>query len=181
MKLPLAFLVLSTALPAFLHAGEKTVMRDAATHEDLVKKLKSTETVDPMKRMKASSGADPSKKNQPEDILNRVDFICFNGAATLVPKRAIISVPENLKSRLILTSNTPITHWPDFYIRNRGWITTIEVSRAQAEGKEPFPAETTERIAQSTNLVIAMFQGSPISVLPLKTPPVETTGPIKKP
>ena len=52
--------------------------------------------------------------------------------------------------------------------QNRGWITTVEVSRVQAEGNLAIAEETRERIGKSMNLVVATYMGGPISVLPLK-------------
>lgn len=63
-----------------------------------------------------------------------------------------------------------IVGWSDFFTANRGWITTVEVSRVQAEGNLAIAEETQERIGKSRNLVVATFMGGPISVLPLKEP-----------
>lgn len=143
-------------------------MRDAATHEELANTLRQVSRHDPMGEMKSISDQDPSVLNRPESILSQSDFITFNGSATLVPKRAILHVPEELKSRLILPQGTPIQTWADFFAVNRGWITTIEVTRVQAEGNEPLAPEVLERISKSKSLVVATYRGGPISVLPLK-------------
>ena len=51
-----------------------------------------------------------------------------------------------------------------------GWITTVEVSRVQAEGNLALADETAKRIQKSASLIVATYQGGPISVLPLKVP-----------
>ena len=56
---------------------------------------------------------------------------------------------------------------------NRGWISTIEVTRVEAEGNQALSEETQERVAKSRKLVVATCFGGPISVLPVKKP-VET-------
>lgn len=155
------------------------VFRDAATHEDLARKLRAAEANDPMKKMTPLEGEDPSKVNRPTDLLEQSDIICFRGFATLVPKRAILAAPENYKKYLTLEPGARIVPWADFYARNRGWITTVEVSRVQAEGNEAFSEETTERIGKSANLIVATLKGGPISVLPVKQP--EETEPQAKP
>lgn len=154
----------------------KTVMRDVITHAELVKKLREAEASDPMKKMPQSQQTDPAKSNVSTDILKDSDFLCFNGKATLVPKRAILSLPENLKPRTVLQPNVPFVSWADFFAANRGWITAYEVSRKQAEGREDFPEETKKTIAESGTVIIATFKGGPISVLPLK-PEVTDPGP----
>ena len=63
--------------------------------------------------------------------------------------------------------------WMDFFTLNRGWITTVEVSRVQAEGNEALAEEISTRIGKSTNLVVATYMGGPISVLPPKVPEEE--------
>jgi hypothetical protein len=149
----------------------KPVFRDAATHEELVLALRKAEQNDPMKVLPQSQGGDPSKVNQPLNLLEQSDIICFGDKATLVPKRAILSAPAKHKDRLALQPGVKIIGWSDFYVLNRGWITTVEVTRAQAEGNAALPEETQERIGKSTNLVVATYMGGPISVLPLKEQP----------
>jgi hypothetical protein len=40
----------------------------------------------------------------------------------------------------------------------------------QAEGNKALAEEVSSRIGKSSNLVVATYQGGPISVLPLKAP-----------
>lgn len=156
-------------------AGVKRLaFRDAATHEQLSRTLRKAEAKDPMKNMTPVEGEDPSKVNRPVDLMEQSDIICFRGFATLVPKRAILATPENYKRYLTLEPGAKFVPWRDFYARNRGWITTVEVSRVQAEGNKKFSDETTEQIGKSSNLVVATLKGGPISVLPLKEPEDET-------
>lgn len=147
--------------------------RDAATHEQLAARLQRAEQADPMKLMTESTGVDPSKVNQPVNLLEQSDILCFGGLATLVPKRAILSAPSALSSRLSLEAGTRIVGWPEFYRLNRGWITTVEVSRTQAEGRKAIAEPTQERISKSRNLVVATYKGGPISVLELREPETE--------
>lgn len=147
--------------------------RDVVTHERLARALKMSEQADPMKKLTQATGDDPSKVNQPKNLLEQSDIICFGGLATLVPKRAILASPANQKDKLALQPGVRIVGWSDFYAANRGWITTVEVSRIQAEGREPIKEETQESISKSRNLIVATYMGGPISVLPPK--PAEAT------
>lgn len=154
-------------------AGEpegKPVMRDAATQEQLLVILRHEKLNDPMKTMAPATGADPSVVNRPKDLLSESDILCFDGIATLVPKRAILLSPQNLADRVGFKPGSKIMSWSDFYAKNRGWITTVEVSRTQAEGNLALPDETQKYLAKCGNLVVATYLGGPISVLPPKVP-----------
>lgn len=172
MKPIIRYACLFVGFAAVAGAGEKDkpVYRDAATHDQLALELRKMQNRDPMKNREAVTGEDPSKVNRPVDLLEQSDIISFGGVATLVPKRAILAVPDNYQRYLKLDPQARFIGWSDFFARNRGWISTIEVSRVEAEGNKPLPEETYEQIAKSTNLVVATHRGGPISVLPLKQP-----------
>lgn len=167
-------IVLALAATSIAETTTKPVMRDAATHQQLANTLRKVEQLDPMKKLVEAKGVDPSVVNRPKDLLSSSDIICFRGVATLVPKRAILQTPESCKSRMKLEPGSKIVSWADFYAANRGWITTIEVSRVQAEGNKPMAEESLKVMSKSLNLVVAVYQGGPISVLPLKEPAPET-------
>lgn len=160
----------------------KPVMRDAATHEQLVVALRKAEQNDPMKKLPTTQGEDPSVVNRSKDILEDSDIISFRGVATLVPKRAVLQIPGSCSERMKLEPGARIIPWAEFYAANRGWITTVEVSRPQAEGNVPLAEESTKMMSTCRNLVIATYQGGPISVLPRKEQPKpETTQTPAKP
>lgn len=146
------------------------IMHDSVTHEQLSAALRRSAQQDPMKSLKTETGPDPSVVNRPQDIISQSDVICFGGYATLVPKRAILQIPNNLKDRIHIQPGFKIQSWIDFYAANRGWITAVEVSRVQAEGNKPISQETHKQMVKSGNLIVATYQGGPISVLPLKDP-----------
>ncbi len=160
----------STLVLAGRLAAQEAVMRDAATHEQLSEVLRVAINKGPLAELKPATGADPTKVNIPENIVDSSDFLSFAGRATLVPKKAILHVPANMADRVKHQPGSQIQTWAEFYAMNRAWVTTVEVSRVQAEGNQPLPEDTLERIAKSSALVVATYQGGPISVLPLKVP-----------
>jgi hypothetical protein len=167
----LAFLLSAAAFAQAESGGpfpQKTAFRDAATHDQLVKRLKYMESREPMSKLAPATGKDPSKNDQTSDFLKQSDIICFNGVATFVPKRAILATPAKLKDRLAMKPGARIVSWTEFLDLNRGWVNTVEVDRPQAEGNKMMEEEVSERIAKSSNLVVATYKGGPISVLPLK-------------
>lgn len=160
--------VVALASIAWSANGPAKKMRDSATHEQLTLTYRKASQEDPMRHLEPSKGADPTLVNQPKDLVADSDILCFGGNATLVPKRAILHTPKNLADRLKFLQGSQVKSWSDFFAVNRGWITTVEVSRVQAEGNKPLAEEISERIGKSSNLVVATFMGGPISVLPLK-------------
>ncbi len=166
--------ILCTACVGFalasLPARSAPEMRDAATHDELALAYRKAEQVDPMKSQQPVKGPDPSTQTAPVSILKTSDVLCFNGFATLVPKRAILVIPKNVEGRLKYQNGARLMSWAEFYAQNRGWITTVEVSRKQAEGNDPIADNVQELMQKSGNLVVATYQAGPISVLPLKTP-----------
>lgn len=144
-------------------------VRDVATHEDLENRLHRAQAKNPLANFSVDAGPDPTKKNRPVNLIEDSDIISFNGLTTLVPKRAILTIPESARDRI--GNHVPghrMVAWKEFLFANRGWISTVEVSRKQAEGQQDLPEAVTERISRSTNLLVATYQGGPISVLPPK-------------
>ena len=177
MKFIPCFLLILAGLAPHAWSGPAQAggMRDASTHEQLAMTYRKAAQQDPMRKMQPTKGVDPSVVNQPKDILSSSDIICYNGAATLVPKRAILNLPAVMQSRLKFQPGSKLMTWKDFHALNRGWISTVEVSRLQAEGNEAFKEEISTRIGKSSNLVVATYVGGPISVLPLKVPVANET------
>src|SRR5690606_30911873 len=122
----------------------------------------------------AAAGKDPSKENIPGDLISRSDILCFNGLATLVPKQAILFTPPQYADRIGMKPGARLVTWMEFYPLNRGWIGTMEISMKQAEGKEPLPEKPAEQMMKGSNLVVATYQGGPISKLPTVAPAPET-------
>lgn len=145
-------------------------VREAPKHGDLEQAYKDALRNNPMKRLPADpdNKRDPAKIAPPADLIASSDILCHRGKATLVPKRAILVAPDSFASRLKLDKGAQILNWADFFKANRDWIRTVEVSRPQAEGVEPLPETTSEMVKNAKTLIVATFQGGPISVLPLK-------------
>jgi len=169
----ITLLIAALAPAARSENAPATQMRDSATHQQLVQTYRQVALQDPMRNLQPATGADPTIINQPKDLVADSDILCFGGNATLVPKRAILNIPKNMAARLEFQSGSRVLSWMDFFTLNRGWITTVEVTRVQAEGNEALAEDISTRIGKSMNLVVATYMGGPISVLPLKVPEEE--------
>jgi hypothetical protein len=112
------------------------------------------------------AGGPDEKPQARERLLNSSDIISFGGLATLVPKHAILQVPASCTGRMNIEPGAKIVSWADFYAANRSWITTVEIGIVQAEGKQPIAEETKKMMSKSRNLIVATYQGGPISLLP---------------
>jgi len=160
------------ALTAAHIANAESEMRDAATHEELQKKSHAAVIQDPMKKLPPANESDPAK-DTPKDLISQSDILSFDGTFTLVPKRAILAIPKDLEKRTQLADATKLVGWAEFHANNRGWITTVEVTREQAEGNSPIDEDILNGFKDSTTIVVATYHGGPISILPPKAPPAE--------
>ncbi|MBN8460462.1 MAG: hypothetical protein J0M04_21745 [Verrucomicrobia bacterium] len=163
---------------AGLAVAAPPVMRDAATHEQLLARKKAEGEPALPEGMKPCQGADPSKTGRPGDLIERSDLLCHGGVATLVPKRALLAVPERFRSRLAMRDGSQVVTWEEFLAIHREWITTVEVTLDEAAGRALLPDKTVRRVAESGNVVVATFLGGPISVLEYR--PVPEAGTTKK-
>ncbi len=178
MKCPVILLLL--LVHPLLGEPPKPAFRDAATNETLSAKFRETSKTNPMAKFTPITGEDPTVKNKVVGLMETSDLITFNGLTTLVPKNSIIQIPEKYKNRINNhKQGSKLVSWSEFFSQNRGWISTIEVNFSQAKGEEPVSEKHLETLNKSGNMIVAVLQNGPISVLPLKTDaaPVEKTKP----
>ncbi len=151
--------------------AEPPAMTDVSTYAQIVAAKRRAEQADPMKHMAPSNIENPAV-NRPKDILTESDVLCYQGMATLVPKRAILQIAKNYEGRVGIQPGARIVGWKDFYAANRGWITTVEVNWKQAAGNLAISEDTRKVMSRSGNMVVATYMGGPISVLPPKEPEI---------
>ena len=92
------------------------------------------------------------------------DILNYRGEHTILPKESILYLPEKLKSRVSVKPIGKFLIWPPFLKRNRNWIWTYEITRAQAKGKEPLPEARIAEFAKLGRVVVATNNGNPIAV-----------------
>ena len=177
-------LVLALAV-AMAEAPRKVALRDALRHEELANaKPRAAESLDtieaPPPQAKTPTGTRPEWK--PVNILERSEFLSFNGLGTLVPKGSVLHVPAGYRNRIGMAAGARIVPWAEFYRANRGWLSTHEVSRKQAEAEQPLTEAALESIAKSSTVVVATLAGGPITVLrppPEEAAPTAATAPVQ--
>lgn len=175
-----SFLLISLAATSLLSAqtGDPRI-RDSNVQQKLEKARMQVLQSRPQSKPEPAKGSDapPVQPQAVPDLVANSDILCYNGTATLVPKRAILHQPPGVTSRVNqYQPGSKLLSWLDFYSQNRGWITTVEVNRGQAQGKEALDEKTVERFRKGTSLVVATYQGGPVSVHPPPEPAAGTAG-----
>ncbi len=98
------------------------------------------------------------------DLVENSEFITFQREVLIVPKGAILHIPERLQAHVIENPVGKIQPWLEFISKNRAHITTVEVTLDQATGKAALPEQRVEEFKNSSQIVIATFNRHPISV-----------------
>lgn len=153
------------------------VFRDAATHDTIVENRKvRPNPISELASVEVPEEAKAAKAYKPQSLLARSEVIKRGNVATLVPKRAVLHVPADLRGVLGMPESPQLINWAEFFLQNRSWIRTVEVTRNQAEGGEPLSEELIKSFEDCRQLVVATYQTGPISVLPYVEPeePTET-------
>ena len=180
MLLPLVYSALIFSSRA-VETAAKQPMRDSPTEEQLYLKLKELQQHAAGSTYVALTVSGNGSENTSQDLWQSSEILCFGDAVTLVPKHAVIQIPKNLAARLKLGSGAQLVTWSNFYTANRSWITTVEVSVEQAEGKVPLSVQTKELMTKSGKVVVATYDGNPISVLSTNASATPTTSVPTKP
>jgi len=145
--------------------------RDAPTHDTIAGR--GTPVSNPIAQLPkvevtaSSEDVPQAEAPKPESLISRSEILHRGNKVTLVPKRAVLHVPSTLRGALGAPANPELVVWSEFYRENRGWIDTVEVTRAQAEGWKPLSEELLESFQNRSKIVVATLQGGPISVLPV--------------
>ncbi|MCW1886611.1 hypothetical protein OKA04_17870 [Luteolibacter flavescens] len=164
----------SAAEPA--EETRRVPMRDVVTHDQIVEAARLAREDNPPPVFKPLEGEDPSVVNRPKDLLSRSEIFSYRGKASLVPKRAVLHFPKELSDRKGIKEESQFLAWIDFYAANRAWIRTVEVTRAQAEGKQTLDEGVLKSFEKERRLVIATYQEGPISVIPAQVESPDTSG-----
>ncbi|BDS08517.1 hypothetical protein NT6N_35570 [Oceaniferula spumae] len=91
------------------------------------------------------------------------------GEHCIVPKNSILFLPDKLKTRVVEKPSGKFVLWPFFKLRNQQWIWTYEVTLDQAKGIKPLPKGTLEQFSKLNRVVVALYRGHPVSVIPPKS------------
>jgi hypothetical protein len=93
---------------------------------------------------------------------------------TLVPRGAVLHVPQALSNRVDAKPIGNLLSWNDFLTVNRGWLFTEEVTPEQAAGKASIPPSRTEVWRKVGKVIVAIHLGGPVSIPADADSPVAT-------
>lgn len=174
--LAIGFTALSLLASLEAQEAKRMKVNDVITNDQMANAHRLANTHDPLRDLGAAAGninEDPAKRHHQRDLIKESTILCFRGYLTLVPKRAVLHVPDALVSRVGAQEGAEVKTWQEFYQLNRGWLREMEVTREQSKGLSPMPEETLNAIANSTSIVVATFKSGPISVMPYVEPTEE--------
>lgn len=154
-----------------LTPAKASKMRERITDEQLKELRKDAPA--PFEKTKAKAIEKPPAAVK-ANIYQISDILVDGSFHTVVPKGAILSVPESLADRLSTTPAGKFQFWPDFYARNKNWIKLQEVEVDVAKGKVPLPEGVIKMMATEPKMVIAVYKGNLITVL--EAPSAEDPG-----
>lgn len=106
--------------------------------------------------------ADQSHPSQ-ASILDTSVILTSGRNWTFVPKGAVVLVPELYEAQVGQAPKGEFLQFNDFLNRNRGWLTTLNVTLAQARGKEPVKEATNEALVKSGRVVVTVCKGGPVA------------------
>ncbi len=117
---------------------------------------------------KKTSGKKPIVTVKHSTLYKNSHIIVNRGAHTIIPKRSILFLPERIKTRVVEKPSGTFVLWPTFKRNNRDRIWTYEVTLDQARGITPLPEGKMKDFAKLSRMVVALYRGNPVSVLPPK-------------
>lgn len=152
-------LLLCGALATSAFAGPPVLAR--ITPQALAKLQQSS----PMAALQKPAPGQASVSRPNDQSIIKQSMILHDGKNwTLVPKGAVIFLPEAMRSRVNVKPVGTLLAWSEFLAKNYAWITTNDVSFDQAAGNKPLPAERVAFWGMQEKVVVAVHQNGPISV-----------------
>lgn len=101
-----------------------------------------------------------------ESSLSTASLFVFDGECyTILPVGSVLSLPPALRSRVVDKPQGDVLLWPDFFARNGAWLGAREVTLELSRGDTKATAALMRELSAETRLVVAVYQGCPITVL----------------
>ena len=120
---------------------------------------------DPMIRLvQPADGEAKVAKPLSESIISQSTILHDGTHWTLVPKGAVVFLPEAMKQRVNVRPVGTLLPWSGFLEKNRSWLVSQEVSFDQAAGNEALPTSAGAVWLKDNKVVVAVHHDGPISV-----------------
>ncbi|WP_367872418.1 hypothetical protein [Luteolibacter sp. Populi] len=122
------------------------------------------------------AAADPVAKGW--DLETNSEFVVFDGNVTILPKGAIIHVPDRYKANVVTKMQGNLMLWPEFVARYPGLVARMDVTMEEVTGTTPFKPERLLAERRRNLIIVGVLNGNPITVsrqtITPQTPPVVT-------
>lgn len=110
-------------------------------------------------------GLRPKDQEMPSyDLASYSTFIQIGDRYTLVPKGAVLNLPEKLASLVVKEPTGLFVHWQEFQAANRATLTNLEISLEQASGQTPIEPAKIDAARRAGVLLVAVIRGGAVSV-----------------
>lgn len=126
--------------------------------------------IDRVKNQSAVAVATPEEQRPRWDLAQHSEFITFSGDTTLLPKKAVLQVPDKYREFITPSAKGKVVSWPEFAAKYPAFILSVEVTLDQASGKTALDPKVLENAAKSGRIAVAVLNGQPISTFQA-TPP----------
>ena len=159
---------------AFLFAGEtqkqeQKAFRMRPTHDALkARQDKSRDAfAEKQVEVKVAMPVISEKRKGPDSssLIKRSAVLSSDRNWTIVPKGAVLHVPQQYQVRVNGKRAGKLIPWKTFYTQNRGWIHVHSVSMDQARGEEKMDPKQVEVYKSVSRVVVSVCHGGPISVI----------------
>lgn len=157
---PMKSLLVFLTLASCLHAQPMT---DRVGKEELAERRAASSAGVTEMRPGASTEARVARPAK-QSLITRSTILSDGTNWTLVPRGAVLHVPEDLDARVDVRPVGNLLPWRDFLTRNHAWIEAEEVSLRQAEGVKPLDEKRVAHWAKQDKIIIATHLRGPISV-----------------
>jgi len=114
-----------------------------------------------------------SKSNR---MRGRFDRIVYNGDTTIIPKGAMLYLPEAHQQKINTSlKKSKALSWHDFYMKNKNFIHIVSLTKEQAFGTKTspryaIPYEKFEDLKKLGRIIVCTYKDSPIPVKILPKP-----------
>ena len=100
------------------------------------------------------------------NLPNESKYITNKKVTTIVPKDAILHIPESLKKFVISEPTGDLHMWAKFYGQNRNLVSHFEVTLKQASGLAPIDPNRITVAKKENKIIVAVMRGNPTSFIP---------------
>lgn len=152
--------LLTLALAATSFA-EPLVIAAPITPQKVTKKHQDSSLSNPSQTVNSEA---PVTTAASQSIIAQSEILHDGEHWTLVPKGALLFVPQKKALNVGARPVGTLLQWRDFLAKNPAWISTHETSYAQASGDSPLPVETVNNWTKQDHVIVAVHRGGPISV-----------------